>query len=157
MASTNNSGLGHGSSGSPQSTLEESTYANKVAQNESYSKNGSPINKHGDLRYSKKKTEGYLLNPNHPHGKSKAKFMKEVLGYEQADSKLFHKNVVSAVLGKTPNETKKTPHGLKHTYNVQLTGKHGKTVKANVVIVIQKDNNRTTYKVVTVYPDKKEK
>ena len=120
--------LGHGSSGSPQSTLEESTYANKGAQNESSSKSESPINKPGDLRYSKKKTEGYLLNLNHPQGKAKAKFMKEVLGYEQTDSKSFHKNVVSAVLKKTPNKTEKTPYGLKHTYNVQLVSKHGNTV-----------------------------
>ena len=34
-------------------------------------------------------------------------------------------------------------------------GVNGGRVKANVVVVIQKDNGRVTYKIVTVYPDKK--
>ena len=32
------------------------------------------------VRFNKKKTEGYLLNQDHPTGGSKAKFMREVLG-----------------------------------------------------------------------------
>lgn len=56
--------------------------------------NSAPVNSSKDVRYSKKKTEGYLLNSDHPKGGSKAKFMKDVLGYSQSDSKLFHKNVV---------------------------------------------------------------
>ena len=46
---------------------------------------------------------------------------------------------------------------MRHTYHTELIGKNGNKVKANVVVVIQKDNGRTTYKIVTVYPDKKEK
>lgn len=122
-----------------------------------HSVNNAPVKKAGDVRYSKKKTEGYLLNTKHPVGGSKAKFMKEVLGYDKKDSKLFHKNVVSSIIGKSPSDTKKTKYGLKHTYKVKLIGKGGKSIKANVVVVIQKDNNRTTYKIVTVHPDKKEK
>lgn len=121
-----------------------------------YSLKDAPIKKAGDLRYSKKKTETYLLNESHPVGGSKAKFMKEVLGYEKTDSKLFHKNIISAIIGKSPDKSNKTDYGLKHTYNVKLIGKNGKSVNANVVIVIQKDNGRKTYKTVTVYPDKKE-
>ena len=34
--------------------------------------NEAPVNSPRDIRYSKKKTEGYLLNPNHPKGYSKA-------------------------------------------------------------------------------------
>jgi len=123
----------------------------------SHSKDKAPISKSGNVRYSKKKTEGYLLNTEHKVGGSKAKFMKEVLGYDKKDSKLFHKNVVAAIIGKKPNDTKTTEFGLKHTYNVKLIGKSGKSVKANVTIVIQKDKGRKTYKLVTVYPDKKEK
>ena len=68
-------------------------------------RNSVPVNSLGDVRYSKKKTMGYLLNPNHPIGASKAKFMKEILGYSQEDAKLFHKNVVSAIIGKTPTKS----------------------------------------------------
>jgi hypothetical protein len=46
---------------------------------------------------------------------------------------------------------------LKHTYHTTLIGREGKSVSANVVVVVQKDNKRVTYKIVTVYPDKKEK
>ena len=119
-------------------------------------KNSIPVNSLGDVRYSKKKTEGYLLNPNHPIGASKAKFMKEILGYSQEDSRLFHKNVVSAIIGKTSTKSEQTQYGIKYTYNTILQGKNGKAISANIVVVIQKDNERTTYKIVTVYPDKKE-
>lgn len=117
--------------------------------------NSVPVNSNRDVRYSKKKTEGYLLNPSHPKGGAKAKFVKDVLGYSQKDSKTFHKNVVSSLVGKTPTKSETTPFGIKHTYKTQIAGKAGKSVSANVVVVIQKDNGRITYKIVTVYPDKK--
>ena len=116
------------------------------------SANSTPINSNRDVRYSKKKTEGYLLNPNHPKGGAKAKFMKDVLGYSQSDSKIFHKSVVSSLVGKTPVKSEVTQFGTKHTYKTEITGKDGKSVRANVVVVIQKDNGRITYKIVTVYP-----
>jgi len=115
-----------------------------------------PIKTDKDLRYSKKKTVGYLLNPDHPIGGAKAKFMKEVLGYSQKDAKLFHKNVVSSIKNKSPEKTVKTAFGIKHTYHTKLVSKDGKAVQANVVVVVQKDNGRITYKIVTIYPDKKE-
>lgn len=115
----------------------------------------TPVNSPGDVRYNKKKTEEYLLNLNHPVGGAKAKFMHDVLGYSQSDSKLFHKNVVLAIIGKQPSKTETTNYGTKHTYHVKLIGKGGKSHSANVVVVIQKDNKRVTYKIVTVYPDKK--
>ena len=123
----------------------------------SSSKNNAPIQKPGDLRYSKKKTEGYLLNLNHPQGGSKAKFMHDVLGYSQADGKEFHMNIISAIKDIAPSKSEETGYGKKHTFPTKLIGKNGKTVSANVVVVIQKDKGRKTYKIVTVYPDKKEK
>ncbi len=116
----------------------------------------APVTATKDVRYSKKKTEGYLLNPNHPMGGAKAKFMKEVLGYSQADSHLFHKNVAASLVGKNPSKTETSPFGIKHTYRTKVIGKNGDAVSAKVVVVIQKDNGRITYKIVTVYPDKKE-
>ena len=115
-----------------------------------------PVTATKDVRYSKKKTEEYLLNPNHPVGGAKAKFMKKVLGYSQSDAQLFHKNVAASLVGKSPFKTEKTLFGTKHTYHTKIIGKNGDAVSAKVVVVIQKDNSRTTYKIVTVYPDKKE-
>lgn len=114
-----------------------------------------PVSKDSDVKYNATKTEGYLLNPNHPQGGAKAKFMKDVLGYTQSDSKLFHKNVVDSIKGKTPVKTTTTEYGTKHTYETTLVGKNGQSVKANVVVVIQKDNSHTTYRIITVYPGKK--
>ena len=108
-----------------------------------------------DVRYSRKKMEDYLLNINHPTGGAKSRFMKDVLGYSQNDSKTFHKNVISSLIGKVPTKTDITPFGVKHTYNTEIIGKYGHSVSASVVVVIQKDNGRTTYKIVTVYPNKK--
>lgn len=117
--------------------------------------NVAPVSSLGDVRYSKNKTEGYILNINHPKGGAKAKFMKDVLGYSQNDSKTFHKNVVSSLIGKMPSTSETTPFGIKHTYHTKITGKDGKSISANIVVVIQKDNGRLTYKIVTIYPDKK--
>ena len=114
-----------------------------------------PITKRSDVRYNKNKTEGYLLNKNHPQGGSKAKFMEEVLGYTKSDSKLFHKKVVESIINKMPSKSERTIYGIKQTYKTELIGKNGIKVKANVVVVIQKDTGRMTYKIVTVYPDKR--
>lgn len=144
------SGLVHGTLGTQQ-TIEQTELKTAVMNNEL----NHPITKHNDVRYSKKKTEGYLLNAEHPKGGSKAKFMKDVLGYSQADSRSFHKKVVDSITNKTPSKTVNTPYGIRHTYNTELIGKTGGKIKANVVVVVQKDNGRITYKIITVYPDKK--
>ena len=116
-----------------------------------------PITRRGDVRYSAKKTQGYLLNINHPQGGPKAVFMRDVLGYTAKESKLFHDNVVNAIINCESYKTVETQYGLKHTYHVMLSDKDGKNVNANVVVVVQKDKKRVTYKIITVYPDKKEK
>lgn len=132
-------------------------FGSTIGEGKKNSEMSKPIRKHGDVRYSAKKTQSYLLNPTHPVGGAKAKFMKDVLGYTVADSKLFHKNVVSAIIDKTPTTSIQTQYGMKHTYNTILFGKKGNKAKANVVVIIQKDKGRITHKIITVYPDKKEK
>lgn len=112
----------------------------------------APITSLHEVRYSRQKTDGYLLNPYHPLGAAKAKFMKDVLGYSQSDSKLFHKNVTLSILGKMPTKTETSKYGVKHTYKTNLISKNGNSVTATVIVVVQKDNDRTTYKIVTVYP-----
>ena len=76
-----------------------------ISGNCSNTKGSAPVTRTGNVRYSQKKTEGYLLNTEHPKGGSKAKFMKDVLGYTQSDSHLYHKNVVDAITNKTPEKT----------------------------------------------------
>ena len=125
-------------------------YSNTKGANNS---NSAPIKNTSDLQYSQQKTEGYLLNPNHPVGAAKAKFMKDVLGYTQSDSKLFHENVTKSILGKTPTKSETTQYGVKHTYHTTLVGKSGHSVSAKIVVVIQYDHGHVTYNFINVYPD----
>jgi hypothetical protein len=108
-----------------------------------------------DVIYDAVKIKDYLLNENHPIGGAKAKFMKEVLGYSTDDAELFHKNVIVAIKDKIPSSSEKTPYGMKYAYHTELVGKAGVKVSTNVIVVIQKDNEKTTYRIITVYPDKK--
>lgn len=113
----------------------------------------APITSQHSVRYSQRKVEDYLLNISHPVGGAKAKFMLDVLGYTQADGRLFHKNVVDSIIGRQPCKTEVTTYGIKHMYKATLVSKSGSTVSANVIVIVQKDKKRITYKIVTVYPD----
>ena len=95
------------------------------------------------------------FNVDHKKGGSKARFMRDTLGYLPSDSKLFHKNIVSAIIGKLPVKSVMTEYGPRYTFHTQIIGKSDKSVTANVVVVIQKDHGRITYKIITVYPGKK--
>lgn len=55
------------------------------------------------------------------------------------------------------SKSEMTQFGIKHTCNTRIIGKTEKSVSANVVVVIQKDNGRITHKIVTVYSYKKGK
>lgn len=158
MSSGATVGVSNGTAGS-QSTIDQFNSEIDAIRNEQRVSDLSkaPIQRPGDLRYNKKKAEGYLLNKDHPQGGPKAKFMEDVLGYSKADSRKFHKAVVDSLIGKIPGKTQQTEYGLKHTYNTKIKGKNGKSTSANVVVVIQKDNKRITYRIITVYPDRKDK
>ena len=116
-----------------------------------------PINNGNDVQYSERKTKDYLLNLNHPTGGTKAKFLHEVLGYNAQDSRLFYDNIAKAIVARISNETIKTVYGVKHIYRTKVVGKNNKSITANVVVVVQRDTGKVVYKIVTVYPDHKEK
>lgn len=99
--------------------------------------------------------ENYLLNNKHPEGKSKAKFLKDVLGYKSGDGKILHDNLVKAVLNKKTVKVENTSYGIKNTYKIKLVGKNNKEITANVVCIFQKDSGKTKYRIITVYPDKR--
>lgn len=148
MGKTNNSGLAHGTGGSPQGTIEQGNLANKVNElNASIKYN---------IIYDKNKMDNYLLNINHSEGGSKAKYLHDVLGYSKEDSSLLHSNIVESLVGKKPYSIETTTFGEKLKFRTELKGKDGKYYSANVVVVIQKDNGRTHYRIITLYPGKKE-
>lgn len=118
-------------------------------------KKRTPIENKNDVEYNEGKMENYLLNNKHPEGKSKAKFLKDVLGYKSGDGKILHDNLVKAVLNKEPVKVENTSYGIKNTYKIKLVGKNNKEITANVVCVFQKDSGKTKYRIITVYPDKR--
>ena len=63
------------------------------------------------------------MNNKHPEGKSKAKFLKNVLEYKSGDGKILHDNLVKAVLNKKTVKIENTSYGIKNTYKIKLVGK----------------------------------
>lgn len=109
---------------------------------------------HYHIAYSKSKNENYLLNKNHPVGKSKAKFFSEELGYNKGDGMKLNKAFNNAIVGKKPIKEVVTDFGTKLTFNVKVKGLNGKS--ANVTIVIQKDKGKSNYRIITAYPRKRD-
>ncbi|MDY6019172.1 MAG: hypothetical protein SPJ15_05965 [Anaerococcus sp.] len=114
-----------------------------------------PIRNKNDVEYNKNKMENYLLNNEHPEGKSKAKFLKDVLGYKSGDGKTLHDHLVNAVINKKPVKVENTSYEIKNTYKIKLVGKNNEKITANVVCIFQKDSGQTKYRIITVYPDKR--
>lgn len=106
------------------------------------------------IKYSENKMEGYLLNFNNIKGKSKAKFLKEILGYSSGDGKILHDEIIKEITGKVPKKTVNTEYGTKYEYDIKLGGKNGITAK--IIVVFQNDNGKETYRIITLYPGKKE-
>jgi len=138
--SKGDSGGFSGTNGNPQTELDIGTGGDKPRS--------------GNTQYNGKKMEEYLLNPNHPKGGSKAIFLKDVLGYGSGDGKLLHGRILSAVASAEPTTIVSTEYGVKYHYEIKLPSKEGGKT-ANVVVVLQRDNSKDKYRIITLYPGKK--
>lgn len=69
----------------------------------------------------------------------------------------MHKAIGQAIDGKIPDKVKITEFGTKYNFNVKLFGKDGNEYSANVTIVVQNDNGKTTWRLITLTPGKKDK
>ena len=156
MGKTSNSGLGTGVGSSPQGSITQSEFDNKVKDLMSNEPKPFDSTKF-DYTESEPKYDGYLFDLNHSAGGSKAKFLKDVLGYEKGDGKKLHEAIGKAIDGKIPNVVKNTDYGTKFSFNLKLEGKDGKYHSANVTIVVQNDNGKTTWRLITLTPGKKDK
>jgi hypothetical protein len=156
MGRSKNGGLGFGIGSSPQGNISQGNLENKIS--ELSSKGAKPFNTK-EFRYteSKSKYDGYLFDLNHSVGGSKAKFLKDVLGYEKGDGQKLHNAISKAIDGKTPNTIKNTNYGIKYNFDVKIEGKDGKFHSANVTVVVQSDNGQTTWRLITLIPGKKDK
>jgi hypothetical protein len=165
-----NSGIGKGVGTSPQTTFENQEYENKVKEIEENNKNENEektntsnlnndkfdINKFS-YSDSQTKIENYLLNLENEKGKSKAKFFIEDLGYSKNNPKEFFDNISNALVGKKPTRIENTNFGEVREFHEKIKGLNGKYEYANIVVIVQKDNGKVTYRIITAYPDKKEK
>ena len=156
MGKTSNSGFGVGVGTSPQGNISQSNYEAKV--NELSSHETKPFDsKLFSYRESEPKYDGYLLKLDHVDGGSKAKFLHDVLGYSQGDGVKLHQAISNAIDGKTPDVVKNTSFGIKYNFNTKIEGKDGKYHSANVTVVVQNDNGKTTWRLITLTPGKKDK
>ena len=69
----------------------------------------------------------------------------------------MHEEIKNAIAGKVPSSIEITKYGIKHNYKTKLAAKDGSKHVANVTIVIQNDNGKITWRVITITPDKKDK
>ncbi len=166
MGRYKNSCIGKGIGTSPQLSLENQEYENKIFEIEekkslSDYKNVNNISNNGfDIKLmtfeeNKNKIENYLLNLNNEKGKSKAKFFIEVLGYSNNNSKQFYDNLIDSIKNKIAIKIVKTEYGEVREFHEKIKSISGKYEYANIVIVVQKDNGKTSYRFITAYPDKK--
>ena len=156
MGKNSKSGLGIGVGTSPQCGITQSDFDNKVKELTGDEPKPFDSSKF-DYEESKPKYDGYLLNLEHKKGGSRAKFLKDVLGYEKGDSRELHEAIIEATDGKIPNRIEKTKYGIKYEFNIKLKAKDGSSHTANVIIIMQKDQNKTSWRIITLIPDKKDK
>ncbi len=154
-----NSGLAHGTSGSSQMTMENTELEARSKELELINKIASTEFKKSDFSYdlSKRKIETYILNTEHPKGGTKAKFFIETLGYSKGNPKEFYDNLAEAIDKKIPSKVTRTQYGIVCEFREKLKGVNGKYEYANIIASIQKDDGKEKYRILTVYPGKKEK
>lgn len=138
---SSDSGLAHGTNGSPQSTIESGEYAAKVAKNEKNlekeaKKPPMPSFKHVTIK-EKTKLYGYSLNPEHPVGKHKAKVFKSSLGFEQKD---FRKLAAQIRANATKYEAvsgKADEYGQRYTIDMPIKGVNGRTAIVRTAWIVR--------------------
>ncbi len=97
------------------------------------------------------------MNLNHKKGASKAKFLKDVLGYKLGDGEILHEVILKAIKDTKPYYIEKTKYGIKYKFKAKIKSDNESYCEVNVVVVVQKDNGKLVWRIVTLYPGKKER
>lgn len=169
--------LFHGTNGNPQLDFEQEEFAvnnrfvsteikqdeikkdTKNIKKEDVDKNNKNVKFDSSLlNYddSKSKIETYLLDINHPVGGPKANFFINTLGYKKENSKDFFNSIKEIISSKTPIKITNSKYGLKYEFHEKMKGVNGKEITARVIVIVQKDNGKTTFRIISAYPNKKE-
>ena len=96
-----------------------------------------------------KKLDTYLLNANHIDGKSKAKFFKEVLGYDRNNINKLAKQI--KFNQKTATKKSTNQYGTKYQQIIRIEGANGRLVDVKFVWIRNKDG---VARLVTGVPSK---
>lgn len=153
MGRYRNTKLAHGTRNSPQLTFENTKHESKVNELEKiYNKKFIALNL--DYANSKEKIINYLLNINNKKGKDKANFF-NILGFDNKNPDKFFQVIKNAINKKIPFSIENTKYGEVLRFKEKIRGNKNKDY--NVIIVIQKDYGKDYYRIITIYPGKKEK
>lgn len=172
MGNKNGDKLFHGTRGNPQLSLEQEEFAinnngaNIETKQEIYNSNKKETDNIKErvkfnsslLDYddSKSKIETYLLNINHSVGGPKANFFINTLGYNKENPKEFFNSIKEVIANKTPTKITITQYGLKYEFHEKMRGVNGKEITARVIVIVQKNNGKATFRIISAFPDKKE-
>lgn len=77
------------------------------------------------------------------------------MGYNEGDSMKLHNAISETINGKTPDKVTKTQHGIKCNFYTKIKGNNRKYHHANIIVIIQKDNGKATWRLITLTPGKK--
>ncbi len=145
MGRVENSGLGAGTKGNPQQSLEQENFAQKNTDTSSAMPN------YDKATIDDEKFLGYSLNMDHPVGKHKAIAYEQGLGFNQSNYNLLKQQIHNQINGGTAKLTniENTTYGTKYTFELPITGPNGKT--KTVIVVYQIDNGDTIPRLVTNY------
>ncbi len=98
----------------------------------------------------KDKLYGYLLNPSHSEGGSKARWFKEALGFTRENMNDLSKQMIFDEFKAVKTAT--TPHGSKFNQTINITGMNGKKID---VLFGWIRNNDGVVRLIIAIPSKK--
>lgn len=137
----NDSGYAHGTTGSPQTTLEQTEYASKVAENEAFllevALDAKPSFSHVSI--DMRKLEGYSLNLDHPTGKHKARVFKSALGFTRADATELERQIREMVPYYEAVKGRRDEYGQRWTVRIPVKGNNGRTVFVETAWIVRPD------------------
>ena len=70
---------------------------------------------------------------------------------------IVYDNLAEAIDKKIPSKVTRTQYGIVCEFREKIKGVNGKYEYANIIASIQKDDGKEKYRILTVYPGKKEK
>lgn len=107
--------------------------------------------------YDKNKFEKYLLNENHPDGKSKAKFFSEKLGYNSVDGKKLYKEIDNKINKTKPSKIEDTQFGKKYVFHIKVKPNNKTLSSKSITVVAIKKKYKQKLRLITSYPYKRRK